>query len=87
MISLLTLSLSVLPSVSACRPSVPFISAEELKQQVDGGYMISIIDVRRQDEYDIDHIKGSLSMPYLNITSGRWQPPKDSGWVFVLYCA
>jgi hypothetical protein len=76
--------LVLLPS---CGPAVPFITVGELKQQIDSGAMVSIVDVRRQDDYEVDHIKGALSMPMVNISSGLWQPPKNTGWVFAFYCS
>lgn len=81
---LAALALTLLPS---CGPAVPLVTAEVLKQQIDAGDMVSIVDVRRKDDYDVDHIKGALNMQTTTITSGSWQPPKNSGWVFAFYCS
>ena len=82
---IIALSVVLIPS---CKkpPDVPEITVEQLKQQVDSGALVAIIDLRTQDEYNADHIKGALSMPYVNIISGRWQPPKNTDWIFALYC-
>jgi hypothetical protein len=72
----------------AARPipedSMPRISIEALKQKMDSGANILIVDTRHKEEYDIDHIKGAVSAPLDDIIAGKWQPPQDKE--LILYC-
>ena len=40
--------------------SVPFIQAEELKQRLDAGDNVFLLDVREEHEYEISNIGGHL---------------------------
>jgi hypothetical protein len=64
--------------------SVPRISIEELKQKMDSGGDMIIVDTRHKEEYDVDHIKGAVSAPLDDIIAGQWQPP--AGKELILYC-
>jgi hypothetical protein len=63
---------------------VPRISIEELKQKMDSGANILVVDNRHRETYDIDHIKGAVSAPLDDIIAGKWQPPADKE--LILYC-
>ena len=43
-----------------------------------------IVDTRHADQYEVDHIKGAISVPLDTITSGGWMPPLDKEIIF--YC-
>jgi rhodanese-related sulfurtransferase len=43
---------------------VPRISIQELKQMMDTGKPITIIDVQPKDVYKAGHIKGAISLPW-----------------------
>jgi hypothetical protein len=64
--------------------SMPRISIEDLKQKMDSGANILIVDTRHREEYDFDHIKGAVSAPLDDIVAGKWQPPADRE--LILYC-
>lgn len=44
--------------------SVPRISIQELKQMMDAGKPVTIIDVQPKDVYREGHIKGAISLPW-----------------------
>jgi hypothetical protein len=74
--------------IKAARPapeeSIPRISIVDLKQKMDSGVDIVIVDTRHREEYDVDHIKGAVSAPLDDIIAGKWQPP--AGQELILYC-
>lgn len=69
--------------------SFQIISAEEAKKMMDEGN-VTIVDVRRQDEYDAEHVKGAILVPNESIESGnnaiapKELPDKDA--VLLVYC-
>ena len=64
--------------------SIPRISIDELKQKINSGDSILIVDTRHREEYEVDHIEGAVSAPLDDIISGKWQPPPDKE--LILYC-
>jgi uncharacterized lipoprotein YajG len=65
--------------------NVPRISIEELRQKMDSKADIVIVDNRSKGEYDMDHIKDSISLPLATIVAGEWTLPLDKELIF--YCA
>jgi uncharacterized lipoprotein YajG len=65
--------------------NVPRISIEELRQKMESKADILIVDNRSKGEYDIDHIKGAISVPLATIVAGVWAIPVDKELIF--YCA
>lgn len=63
---------------------VPRISVEELKERLDNGEEIVVVDTRSTSSYDIEHIPGAISMPSTNIESPLDELPLDQE--IVLYC-
>jgi hypothetical protein len=74
--------------VQAARPipedSIPRISIDDLKQKMESGRDILIVDTRHKEEYDADHIKGAVSAPLDDIIAGQWQTPAVKE--LILYC-
>jgi hypothetical protein len=64
--------------------SVPRITIDELLQKMADNSNILIVDTRYADQYEVDHIKGAISVPLDTITSGGWMPPPDKE--VILYC-
>jgi 3-mercaptopyruvate sulfurtransferase SseA len=59
------------------------VKVEELQQMLaDGG--TAVYDTRAKTAYDIEHIKGALSMPYDEVSNRAGELPKDKTLVF--YC-
>lgn len=72
-----------------CSPGSRFqknneISAEELKAWIDSEEDIQLVDVRRKDEYDENHLKESMLIPLDEIEQNRDQI--DRSKKTVLYC-
>jgi len=43
---------------------VPRVTCEELKQSMDKGEKVVVIDIRKTDEYNLEHIKGAVNICY-----------------------
>jgi hypothetical protein len=63
---------------------VPRITIDELLQKMADNSNILIVDTRHADQYEVDHIKGAISVPLSTIISGDWTPPLDKE--LILYC-
>lgn len=64
---------------------VPRISQEELLHKIEEGADFLLVDTRTEGEYEVDYIKGAISVPLTVITAGEWLPPTDKE--VILYCA
>jgi hypothetical protein len=77
------------PAETTARPSpsdlVPRITIDELRQKMESGVGIVIVDNRHKEEYDVDRIKGAILAPLDTIVGGGWLPPPDKE--LILYCA
>ncbi len=69
------------PSTSS---EVPRISVEELKERLDNGEAIVVVDSRSENEYDTKHIPGAISVPSVLAESPLDELPLDHE--IVLYC-
>jgi rhodanese-related sulfurtransferase len=69
------------------RRHTPSLPAEEVAKLIEGGANISILDVRRFDEYSTMNIPGSVSVPgaELVLRAGRAAP--DSDTTIIVNCA
>jgi rhodanese-related sulfurtransferase len=64
---------------------VPRITVEELKKLMADGQVV-VLDVRNADAYNIEHIKGSISLPLDKISAGEYKNlPHDKR--IVAYCS
>ena len=62
------------------------ISVEELKNMLDNGDDIVVVDTRNRSSYDAGHIPGAISMDYPDEIEARYaELPKDK--TIVLYCS
>jgi 3-mercaptopyruvate sulfurtransferase SseA len=64
--------------------NVPRITIDELLQKMADNSNILIVDTRHADQYEVDHIKGAISVPLDTIIAGDWMPPADKE--IILYC-
>jgi negative regulator of sigma E activity len=73
------------PAPQAANPSdvAARITAAELKQKLDAGEAV-VYDTRAKTAYDIEHIKGALSMPSNEVPARTGELPKDK--LIVFYC-
>ena len=63
---------------------IPRITIDELLQKMADNSNILIVDTRHADQYEVDHIKGAISVPMDTIIAGDWTPPLDKE--LILYC-
>ena len=81
------------PSTPSTEPSsrpspsemVPRLTIDELKQKMESKADILIVDNRHKEEYDVDHIKGAISVPLSVVIAGEWTFPLDKELIF--YCS
>jgi 3-mercaptopyruvate sulfurtransferase SseA len=82
--------LALLIGLSACqaRPQtqneVPRIAASALKERLDAGESVLIVDARSSDEYAEAHIPGAISVPLSDLEARLDELPRDQDIVF--YC-
>jgi rhodanese-related sulfurtransferase len=67
-------------------PSVPKISAEEVKQALDTKKNVTILDVRTQQEYAKAKIAGSLNLPVDQIAEKITNVLPDKKQTIYVYC-
>jgi 3-mercaptopyruvate sulfurtransferase SseA len=63
---------------------VPRISPEELKERLDNGEAILVVDVRGAADFEFWHIAGAISVPSYDVESRLDELPRDKE--LVLYC-
>ena len=61
---------------------VPRISAEELKERLDKGEAILIVDSRANILFKIQHIAGAISLPHYEVEERLAEFPRDQEIVF-----
>lgn len=69
---------------SSYMPEIPRISVLEVKEKMDAGYNMLIIDSRAASVYEKSHIPGAMSLPYVGMA-----PPfegLESYELIVTYC-
>ena len=72
------------PSVPDSGSVVPRISLEQLKEKLDAGADIVIVDVRRKEDFDEGHIPGAVSIPWEEIEARYTELPRDKE--IITYC-
>lgn len=85
--SLFITSLLIVTVCDATQKEIPRISIHELKQMMDQGTEVIIIDVQPKSVYDKEHIKGAISIPWKSqlALEDVWSIP--AGIPIVIYCA
>jgi len=72
-------------TVDSGSSDVPRISLEELKEKLDAGADLVVVDVRSKEEFDQGHIPGAVSIPYSEIEARYRELPRDKE--IITYCA
>jgi len=72
------------PEPPKSKSEVPRISAEELKDRLDNGEEILIVDSRATSLFETRHIAGAISVPSFEVESHLDELPRDQEIVF--YC-
>jgi len=76
---------STAPAVADREIDVPRISMEELKQRLDAGVDLVIVDVRSKEDFDEGHIPGAISIPWQQEMEARYaELPRDRE--IITYC-
>ena len=73
-------------SDTASSGSYQQITASQVKERLDKGDKITVIDVRTPDEYAAGHIPGSLLIPFDEIKVNSDQLPLNNNTEIVVYC-
>jgi rhodanese-related sulfurtransferase len=63
---------------------VPEVTKEKLKEQIEKGADVVIVDVRSKASYDKSHLIGAISIPLEEIEKRHKELPKDKE--IILYC-
>ena len=73
--------------VALAKSEISEISAQELKQQVENGKQLTVVDIREREEWVQGHIPNSVFIPrgYLELQIEQNQPDRDAP--VVVYCA
>jgi 3-mercaptopyruvate sulfurtransferase SseA len=70
--------------VPTAAEAVPRISVQELKERLDAGASVIVIDARPYEDYAARHISGAISMPLADVSSRYDELPRTEEIVF--YC-
>jgi hypothetical protein len=73
------------PAVESGYSNVPRISLEELKEKLDAGTDLVIVDVRSTEDFAQGHIPGAVSIPWEEIKDRYTELPRDKE--IITYCA
>ncbi|MGA9351893.1 MAG: rhodanese-like domain-containing protein [Anaerolineae bacterium] len=76
---------STSPSVPDSESDVPRVSLEQLKEKLDAGADIVIVDVRSKEDFGEGHIIGAVSIPWEEIEDRYTELPRDKE--IITYCA
>jgi rhodanese-related sulfurtransferase len=71
--------------VPASYEEIQTISPDELKELIEGGADIVVVDNQPASVYDMEHIKGAISFPWAMEITDPGDLPKDK--LLILYCA
>lgn len=62
-----------------------YVSIDDFKREYDRGANMVILDARPEQDYELDHIEGAISMPFFEVEERYEELPRDT-WI-VTYCA
>lgn len=68
-------------------PVVSYISVEELRDKLEDGSPVMLVDVRNRDEFLTNHIKGAVSIPLDEIPDRYQEIPQDKEVIVYADCA
>ena len=74
------------PAVTTSPSKIPRVASEELKQKMDSGVILLLVDIRFPEEYKADHITGAVLAPMKDILEGKWVPGGSPDQEIVVYC-
>ncbi len=62
------------------------ISGKELRQRIEAGETVRIIDVRSAREFSSGHLPGALNIPFLEVKRRILEIPRNDEKPLVVYC-
>ena len=68
-------------------PTVSSISVAALKQKLDDGNSIVLVDIRTEDRYETSHIDTAISIPFIDIPDRYQEIPQDREIIVYTSCA
>ena len=73
------------PTVADRGFDVPLINLEQVKEKLDAGADMVIVDVRSKEDFDAGHISGAVSIPWQQEMEARYtELPRDKE--IITYC-
>ena len=73
------------PGVPDSGSAVPRISLEQLKEKLDAGADVVVVDVRGKEDFDEGHIPGAISIPWEELEARYTELPH--GEEIITYCS
>lgn len=73
---------TVTPEPPKSNSEVPRISPEDLKERLDNGEEILIVDSRANSVFETRHIAGAISVPHFEVEERLDEFPRDQDIVF-----
>lgn len=74
-----------LPTATRGTVEVPRLSREEVKERLDSGANVVIVDVRSKEDFDEAHIKGAISIPLSEVEGRYAELSRDKE--IIIYCS
>jgi len=68
------------------QPNVPQIDTSKVKDAIDSHKDIVLLDVRTEDEYSINHIQGSINIPFDQISERVEKEIVNKKKTIYVYC-
>lgn len=75
------------PTLPPSSSAVQTISAQELKEKLDRGERLVLIDLRSQSQFATGHIQGALDIPEPELAGRSLDLPLDSQVIVYVSCA
>jgi hypothetical protein len=75
---------STSPAVADTELEVPRISLGQVKEKLDAGGELVIVDVRSKEDFDEGHIAGAVSIPWEEMETRYTELPRDKE--IITYC-
>ncbi len=75
------------PTPPVTSKPVTTVSIEELKQRLEGGHSLAILDVRPRTDFDASHIAKALSLPLQEIPNRYGELPQGTEVIVYAECA
>jgi len=73
-------------SLAAATPDYQVVTTDELKNMIDLGTEITVIDARNAEEYQEVHIKGAINIPVKNFAQHQDKLPENKSAKIIFYC-